>query len=58
MTVERIKGEIVFVCDACDEHLETGSDDFKRAGRARQDEGWRAESTGNKWRHLCPTCRP
>lgn len=53
MAQDRIKGEIVFICDGCDDTLETGAQDFTEANDARRESGWRAELRRGVWLHLC-----
>lgn len=56
MSVERIKGEVVFTCDRCDETLETGETDFNDARDRLEEEGWRTvipPRGSQDWRHYC-----
>lgn len=55
--IHRDRGTIIFECDACDETLDTGEDDFPHAHAQFRLGGWRAEKVGDEWTHLCPACR-
>lgn len=57
MSIERIKNEIVFICDDCDDHLESGSGDFETANATRREEGWATRQIGGVWQNFCPGCR-
>jgi hypothetical protein len=56
MSVDRIKGEVVFICDECDDTLETGEDDFTEARATLQHEGWSTQKSGPDWLHYCVGC--
>jgi hypothetical protein len=58
MSVERVKGELVFTCDECDDTLETGTDEFAEGLQELKDAGWGTGRTGTTWVHRCPTCQP
>ncbi len=53
MAQDRIKGEIVFICDSCDETLETGAHDFTEANEARRESKWIAFKEDHGWVHYC-----
>ena len=55
--IDRQFGEITFECDACDETLETGEEDWTQAHAQFRSEGWKAEKVGDEWVHTCPKCR-
>lgn len=59
MTLERIKGEIVFECDGkkCHEFLETNTDDFGEALGELETAGWLTRRYANAWVHVCPDCQ-
>lgn len=56
MSQDKIKGDIVFICDDCDDTLETETSDFEEANDIRIDSGWRAFRDHSNWMHVCPDC--
>lgn len=56
MSSERIKGEVVFTCDTCEETLETDVSDFDEANAARRSAGWGARLGAEGWEHICADC--
>lgn len=60
MSTDRIQGEIVFICDGCDDTLETDAREFGDANEARKEAGWIAvppTPPHEVWQHFCPTCK-
>lgn len=58
MSVQTIKGSVVFICDDCDDHLETNTDDFTASNRVRREAGWSARPvSGSVWEHNCVGCK-
>lgn len=57
MSIDRIHGEVVFTCDACDDTLETAREDFNEALTVMRGDGWRSELVAGAWVHACPDCR-
>lgn len=60
MSVDRIKGEVVFICNGCDDTLETGTRNYGEAHEVRKDESWSAippEPLMDNWQHFCPDCK-
>lgn len=57
MSTDRIKGEVVFICDDCDDHLETEESDFEAANKARQEAGWIARPIRGVWHNYCTVCK-
>lgn len=55
MSVDRQRGELIFICDACGEVVEMGSD-FDRAWAALAADGWIAIKATAGCDHLCPAC--
>lgn len=56
--LNREAGEIVFICDGCNDALETGERDFDDALAVfRDNPGWQVRRQGNDWQHYCPDCR-
>ena len=55
--IDRQFGEITFECDACDETIETGEEEWNHAMRHFRSAGWRSEKVGAEWTHLCPACQ-
>jgi hypothetical protein len=58
MSSERIKGDVVFICDDCDDALETDTGDFNEANLIRREAGWTAlqDRANGDWRHRCDDC--
>lgn len=55
--LERQHGEIIFVCDGCQESLVTGTGDFDNALAVLKDSnGWKIRRRGGEWEHYCPDC--
>lgn len=58
MSIDRIHQNVIFVCDSCDDTLDTETSDFKEANQARIDAGWRTILTGGDlYEHFCLTCK-
>ncbi len=55
MTIEKVKGDIVFHCDlrGCDEGIETQESDFALARDKAKDEGWQFRNRDGVWKHFC-----
>jgi hypothetical protein len=58
MSLERIHGDVVFTCDACDGTLETKTGDFGDARIELKDAGWKTAKAGDAWVHRCTSCQP
>lgn len=58
MSLDRIKGDIVWTCDECDDTLETSTDDFAEARNDLRAAGWATTKEGEDWVHKCPDCKP
>jgi hypothetical protein len=56
MSSERQGGIVVFHCDACPEHFESDTRDFREAWDEAKEEGWVAFKVGDEWCHHCPGC--
>lgn len=56
MAIERQHGEVIFICDECDDTCETGERDFETALAIAKSEGWLTMREGDDWTHICPTC--
>lgn len=56
MSTYKNHGELVFVCDTCDETLETHEPEWNEAWADAKRQGWRAVKRGNGWEHNCPGC--
>lgn len=56
MTIERRSGNVVFVCDTCEDELETNTDDWSDALAIAKREDWKFEKVGRDWIHGCPRC--
>lgn len=63
MTLERIKGHIVWLCNSCEDELETDTSDFGTALETLRGASWsiRAQQETQRkpgeWLHFCPTCQ-
>lgn len=64
MSITRDHGVIIFMCDGCDDELETGEDDWDMALSQMKVEGWVSRLEANPyrgkpeiWRHYCGDCR-
>lgn len=54
--IDRIHQRVVFICDDCDDTLETDEvalDDAVAVSRSR---GWIARGGPGAWKHYCPDC--
>jgi len=49
--------QIVFVCDNCQNGLETKDEDFWAAFDVLKDANWKAIKENNIWKHYCSECR-
>ena len=60
MTLDRIKGQLVFECDGpkCHSFEEPETHDFREAVASLRDSGWTMEKLGEDWFHYCPQCKP
>ncbi len=56
--LDRIHGQIVFICDGCDDVLETETTDFNEAREMLRADDWRTSKDGDDWVHRCPSCGP
>ena len=57
MSIERQFGKIIFVCDSCEDDIETDKKDFNEALEYTKQEKWRSFRTKTgAWRHYCPEC--
>jgi hypothetical protein len=56
MSIERIYGEIAFICDECSDTMETGEADFTEALANAKMEGWVSMKVGGDWNHYCSGC--
>lgn len=56
--IDRVKGAIVFVCDACDDTLECDiGTSMPQAQAQRRDAGWVCRQVNDAWQDYCPACR-
>jgi len=56
MSVTKIHEKIVFVCDECQDDLETGETSWFHAREIFKKEGWRTIFEGSGFKHYCPDC--
>lgn len=64
MAVTRIKGRVAFICDECEDELETDDYDHTDALNYVKSEGWAVipnpqderKHDGKKFLNLCPSC--
>ncbi len=54
--IDRQQNLIIFICDSCDEFLETETDDFQEALSVLRSNNWTAKKAG-EWQHICDNCR-
>lgn len=55
--IDKQYGKLIFICDECDESLETDTKLFAEADALRKEEGWIAtKSRSGNWTHTCPMC--
>lgn len=55
--IERQHRFIIFVCDGCDDDLDTGTAEWDEAMEEFRAEGWRAiKGSDGEWTHRCPSC--
>lgn len=60
MSADRDKksGEVRFVCDDCDDVLDTGEEGFLAARERLKAERWTTRQVDGEWTHRCPDCKP
>ena len=46
-------GDFSFVCDVCDAHQDTYTDDFREAVERIKSKGWKIKKIGDEWIHYC-----
>lgn len=57
MSLDRIKGSIVFICDTCDDSLDTESQDFIVAREQLRETGWKTfRNQDGDYAHKCSGC--
>lgn len=55
--IDRQSGQIIFVCDSCDETFKGAKgDNFDAVWGKAKGEGWLARKVANEWLHGCPQC--
>lgn len=54
--IERQHNKVIFICDLCEDDLDTDRSDFGEANAIRKDEGWHALQVKDDWEHRCPSC--
>lgn len=56
--IERNGGQVVVVCDGCDERFNAESDDFQGVIEQAKQDGWRVRPDGDGgWEHHCSSCK-
>jgi len=56
MSIERQQGKLIFICDGCEDFLETGHVDFSQAIEYLRQEEWKPIQVMGEWQHHCPDC--
>lgn len=56
--LDRADGDIVFICDGCEDWLYTETNDFCDAQDVLREMNWRTSKVDDKWEHRCPSCKP
>lgn len=57
MSVDRIHGDVQFVCDTnCGEFFDSGTGHFETALIMVKREGWYIMRSDNEWKHYCTDC--
>lgn len=58
MAIDRQHGYYVFICDECDDELDTNKSDFYEALEAIKTEGWvvKRNDDDTDWMHICNEC--
>lgn len=46
-------GNISFVCDVCDNHIDTHTDEFNEALAIAKSHGLKLKKIGDEWIHYC-----
>jgi hypothetical protein len=57
VTVDRQKGDIIFLCDGCPDDLETNTANWDSARNFLRRENWATAKDGDEWKHFCPDCK-
>lgn len=57
MALDRVHGDVVFICDTCDETLDTGEHEFEDARVVLREAGWQTRRERGDWLHECPGCQ-
>ena len=50
-------GNIIFICDDCEDEFDSGEQDFKEALDEAKDAGWIARNVAGEWMHFCEDCK-
>lgn len=58
MSSDRQYGKVIFICNKCEEHIETNERDFDKALAHIKREGWTpVRWPDGAWRHYCGDCK-
>lgn len=53
MSVEKVEGTYIFVCDNCETEIDTGTSNFADALEEAKEYGIYPKKEGTVWRHYC-----
>ena len=59
MSIEKLHGMYMPVCDICGEDLDTDEDihDFYDAVAAKKNAGWKSRKSNGEWQDVCRECQ-
>lgn len=58
MAIAREVNGVVFICETCEDELDTTTHNFKLAVETLKDNEWRLfKNDSDRWVHYCPNCR-
>lgn len=58
MSSDRQHGKVIFICNGCDDHIETDERDFDAALAYIKRKSWLVKKgRDSAWLHYCPDCR-
>lgn len=56
MSLDRIKGNVTFICDGSGCHQYEEGSDFGEVWNDAKAIGWTAKNEGGEWSHYCRSC--
>lgn len=55
--IDKQYGKYVFICDDCDDFLDTDERDFRLAVSVAKSSNWLiTKDDDDEWQHICPRC--